>query len=145
LFQARIWGSATMTLSGRTDLSLDGAYYVYDKDPTQVGYVAVGQQGRTSSADVGFGNGLPIAPLRGTARLGVATRFANMSFSASFGFGQYVSDGVESYDLSLALRLQYKLADHWKLWVRGSGQRDVDSTGVVSYGGLAALGVRASF
>ena len=145
LFQARLWASATATIRGRTDVGLDGAYYVYDKDPTTVGYSSLTGAGRSSSSESGFGNGLPIAPLRYTLRASLATRFANMMISASFLFGQYVSDGDYSYDLSIGLRLQYKLSRHVKIWLKGTAQRDVDATSVAVWGGAGAIGMRATF
>jgi hypothetical protein len=145
LFQARIWAAATATICGHTDVTLDGAYYAYDRDPTQVGFLSLAERGRATATEAAIGNGLPIAPLRYTLRGGVTTRFADMSISASFSFGQYVSDADYSYDLTMGLRVQYRFGPHWKLWLRGTAQRDIDANGVASWGGVGALGLRAAF
>jgi hypothetical protein len=41
--------------------------------------------------------------------------------------------------------VQYKLSKHVKLWLKGTAQRDVDASSVAAWGGVGAIGVRATF
>jgi hypothetical protein len=145
LFQAKLSASVTETIGEHWDVRLGGAYYVYDQDPTKVGFFGVGAQGRVASRELQFGGGMPIAPWQFTVQPAVTARLRGFSATLSFQFGQYASDQDYSYDLTLGVRLQYKLGPHVKLWLKLSGQRDVDSTSAVSFGGAASLGAKISF
>jgi hypothetical protein len=47
--------------------------------------------------------------------------------------------------LTLALKLQVKATARLRIWLKASGQRDVDDVGQLAYGGLLALGGRVGF
>jgi len=142
LGQLAIEAGVTETLWRDTDVGLTAAYYAYDKDPTQVGYVSVGTIGRTAS----FGGGAPIAPLLFTVMPNAIHRWGDFMVLASFTYGQYVDR--EGYDLTPALRLQYKLkfdgGSRLKLWMKLAGSRDIVQSSKVS-SGQAALGAQYSW
>jgi hypothetical protein len=144
LFQAKLSLGVTETIHDRTDIGILGAYYLYDRDPTTVGYYSRIAAGRTAVREASFGGGLPIAPYLFTVKPTITRRFNRALLQASFQFGQYVSDAQYSYDLTLAAKVQFKVSDKVKMWLKLSGQRDVDSNGVISFGGSLAVGTRYS-
>jgi len=139
LNQLVVGGNASMQLYQTTDVGLDGAYYFYDKDPTQVGYFSAASVGR-----LGLGAGAPIAPLQYTAGPDVMHRFGELMTLATVSYGKYV-DG-EGYNVTGALRVQYKWKldrdKRIKLWGKLMGARDTDSTGAKSKSGSLALGMQ---
>ena len=144
LFQAKISASLDETIGDHLDLRLFGAYYLYDRDPTQVGYFAA-SGGRVASREVQFGNGVAIAPWQFTVQPALTVFGHGLSATLSFQYGQYVSDQAYSYDLNAGLRLDYRIGKRVKLWLKANGQRDVDSTGAVAWGGNGGLGLKVSF
>jgi hypothetical protein len=145
LFQGKASLALTETIADDTDLRVAGNYYFYDKDPTRVGYFSRASHGRLQTREASFGGGLPIAPYMFTVQPSFTERVGGVSVALSFQFGQYVSDEAYSYDLNLGIKTQYKISRRFRVWLKVSGQRDVDSTNTVSYGGAIALGTRASF
>ena len=133
----RLNAAVTATLARDTDLTLSGDYYIYDKDPTQVGYYSVARVGRV-------GNGLNIAPLQFSVRPEVAHRFGDFSAKIWVQAGQYVS-GAGQNTAGAGLKLQYKFTKAFKLWVTGSGQRDIDQSGTESKSGSLSLGAGYRF
>jgi hypothetical protein len=121
-----------------TDVTLGGAYYFYDQDPTQVGYFNVASFGRT-----GMGAGVPIAPLRFTFSPGVTKRFGPFSVNLSYQYLKYVPG--EGYGNNLAVKLQYKFTKTFKAWISASGQNDTDAQGDSTKTSTIALGGRYSF
>lgn len=142
LGQLAVEAGVTETLWRDTDAGVSGAYYAYDKDPTQVGYVSVGTIGKTAS----FGGGAPVAPLLFTVMPSVIHRWGDLMALASFTYGQYVDR--EGYDLTPALRLQYKLkfdgGSRLKLWMKVAGSRDIVQGSKVS-SAQGALGAQYSW
>ena len=133
----RLSGSATAVVSQDTDLTLSGDYYVYDQDPAQVGYYSIAAVGR-------LGNGLPIAPLQFTVRPEVAHRWGAFSAKIWLQGGRYVAGAGQSTGGG-GVRLQYKFSKVFRLWVSGSGQRDVDEQGAETKSGTLALGAGYRF
>lgn len=115
----RLSASATAILATNTDLTLSGDYYLYDQDPTQVGYYSVARVGRV-------GNGLNIAPLQYSVRPEVAHRFGDFSAKVWVQAGEYVAGAGQS-TVGAGLRLQYKFTKTFRLWATASGQHDVDA------------------
>ncbi len=149
LLQLRFNAAITETLYDNTDLGLSATYYLYNQDPTQVGYYSKTVTGRTdrppSSTD--FGGGMPVAAYWYSLAPSLTHRFGKFSTGMSLQFAQYVSAPGEgfSYDLMLGIKLQYKFNSHFRLWLKGNGQRDVDSTGTSSISGWLTLGAKYIF
>lgn len=136
--QFRVSALISETLFVDTDLTLNGAYYFYDQDPTQVGYFTLASFGRTA-----LGAGVPIAPLNFTVRPEVAHRFGALSINLSYQYVKYVTG--EGYANSVGLKIQYKFSKVFKMWITGNGQNDVDAQGDSTKSSTLALGARYSF
>lgn len=121
LNQFRVGASFTETFVKDTDLTLGGAYYVYDKDPAQVGYFSIASIGRS----VALGNGIAVAPLRFSARSDLAQKLGIFSAGIWYQYGQYVPG--DGYGHSAGLKLQCKISKAIKLWTSGTWQRDYDA------------------
>jgi hypothetical protein len=117
----RLSATATAILWKDTDLTLSGDYYVYDQDPTQVGYYSVARIGQ-------IGNGLNIAPVQFSVRPEVLHRFGGFSVKLWVQAGQYVS-GAGQGTTSAGLKLQYKFTKTFKMWATGSVEHDFDEGG----------------
>jgi hypothetical protein len=133
----RLSGAVTAIAGKDTDLTLAGDYFVYDQDPTQVGYYSVARVGR-------FGNGLNIAPLRFTVRPEVAHRFGDLSVKVWVQGGRYVT-GTGQSTASAGLKLQYKFTKSFKMWATASGERDVDEQGNETNSSCLSLGAGYRF
>jgi hypothetical protein len=141
LDSARFSLGAIATLATDTDVGLTGEYYVYQQDPTAVGYFSVGAAGRQT---ISGGTGVPLAPLQYLVRPEVAHRFGDFSAKVWVQAGAYVA-GAGQGTAGVGTRLQYKVTRKVKLWVTASGQRDVDLTGASSNSGSFALGAAYRF
>jgi hypothetical protein len=139
LNQVRIGANLTETIYQTTDLGLSAALYLYNEDPTQVGYFGVTSVGRSSS----FGSGMPIAPYRLTVSPDLAHRFGNLLCELGFLYGLYASD--QGYALGATIRFQYKFSPRWKLWLKASGERDRDAENATTLSSSVSLGVRFTF
>ncbi|HKD39942.1 MAG TPA: hypothetical protein VKB87_06590 [Myxococcaceae bacterium] len=139
LNQFRLSASFTETFVANTDLTLGGAYYFYDKDPSQVGYFSIASIGRS----VSLGNGVPAAPLRYSIRPDLSHKFGPFSASIWYQYGQYVPG--DGYGHSVGLKLQYKISKAVKIWASGTWQNDIDDQGASQISTTLALGARYSF
>lgn len=139
LNQFRLAGSFTETLFENTDLTLGGAYYFYDKDPSQVGYFSIASIGRS----VSLGNGVPAAPLQYSVRPDLTHKFGAFSVGIWYQYGQYVPG--DGYGHSAGLKLQYKFSKAIKIWASGTWQDDVDAQNNAQISSTLALGGRYSF
>jgi hypothetical protein len=123
-----------------TDVGVDGAYYLYDQDPTQVGTLSVTRAGQTAGA----GGGIGIAPVLYSVMPSLVHRFGPVMAMAGVAYSQYV-DALGT-GVTATLRLQYRLAldgdRRLKLWAKLTGSRDVDPMNATSKAGSAALGVQ---
>jgi hypothetical protein len=136
----KLSGSVTAIAGKDTDLTLAGDYYIYDQDPTQVGYYSVARVGR-------FGNGLNIAPVKFTVRPEVAHRFGDFSVKVWVQAGRYVP-GTGQSTASAGLKLQYKFSKAFKMWATASGERDVgepDVKGQSSESNSSSLSLGAGY
>ena len=127
----RLSASTTATLFQDTDLTLGGDYYVYQEDPSQVGYYGLASAGR--------GAGMPIAPLRFLVRPEVLHRFGDFSARLWVQAGRFMP-GTGASTAAIGTKLQYKISRAWRIWLSLSGERDVDQTEAVTRSGMLALG-----
>jgi hypothetical protein len=139
LNQFRLSASFTETIFEHTDLTLGGAYYFYDKDPSQVGYFSIASIGRS----VSLGNGVPAAPLRYSIRPDLSQKFGAFSVGIWYQYGQYVPG--DGYGHSAGLKLQYKISKAIKVWASGTWQDDVDAQRNAQVSNTLALGARYTF
>ncbi len=139
LVQTVVDGNATAQLYRDTDLTLDGAYYFYNEDPSQLGYFSVAAAGRTTS-----GGSAGIAPLQYSAAPSLVHRFGQLMASATVQYGKYVA--AEGTDVTGTLKVQYRFkldrGSRLKLWGKLAASRDVDGTGTEMKSGYAALGAQ---
>jgi hypothetical protein len=138
--QSRIALNFTETIFESTDLGLTGAYYVYDKDPTTVGYFTLATRGRLAT---GLGQGLAIAPYQFTLRPDVAHRFGPLRLDLSYQFGQYVPG--QGYSNAVGLKAEFKFNRASKVWLMGILEKDIDGSGNGTSSGSLAAGVRLRF
>ncbi len=140
LDQLVIDGALTEQLYKNTDVGLDGAYYLYDKDPTTSGYSTTVGLGRST-----IGSGvIGIAPFQYAIAPSVIHRWGPLMALTSLSYGKYADE--LGYNVTPSLRLQYKfkLDDdrRLKVWIKASGSRDVDQLGAVSKSGSLATGLQ---
>ena len=128
----RFSAGATATLFLDTDLTVLGDAYVYNQDPTEVGFAGVAFLGRDM--------GLPIAPLRYVVRPEVGHRFGDLTVKLWAQVGEYVP-GTGGSTTALGGRVQYRFSSALKVWVALSGQRDVDANDNPIRSGSVAAGV----
>lgn len=151
----------TETLYDKTDVLLGGTWYLYDRDPNEVGYFTLATAGKgarpgamdkggpadkAGGADRGgasFGTGIALAPTLWSGSLGVSRKLADLRLTLTGGYGQYVDDGGDFR--SLTLKALYKFSAMWRVVAQASAQRDVDesATSTTSFSGSAT--VRCSF
>jgi hypothetical protein len=140
LLQLVVGASLSEQLYRNTDVGLDGSYYLYDKDPTQVGTLSITRAGQTAGA----GGGLGIAPVRYSVMPSLIHRFGPVMAMSSVAYSKYVDQ--QGYDVSATLRIQYKLAfdgdRRLKLWAKLVGSRDVDQMNATTKAGAASLGAQ---
>jgi len=139
LFQARLGAGYLATLFGHTDLGLDAAYYLYDRDPATVGYFSV-----VALGDAVVGAGLPVLPLQLSVKPSVTRRFEHFVVRLSYQLGLY-PDGSGSNHL-FGLKVTWKVSKLLRFWVNGTGQLDLGAGGAVQNpGGSVLLGTMVSW
>lgn len=121
------------TLWRDTDLGLSGAWYLYDRDPTEVGYFGLAAAGRGGSPGA-----IPIAPLLWSVRPSATRRLGAWTLRLELQHGVYASD--EGRFDALAARVQVRFTRAFRMWVAAGGQRDVDYAGAVTSVRSASLG-----
>jgi hypothetical protein len=142
--QSRVAANFTETLYEDTDVGLTGAYYIYDKDPTTVGYFTLATRGRVATGgSFAFGQGLAIAPYQFTVRPDVAHRFGGLRLDLSYQYGQYVPG--QGYSNAVGLKADYKFNRAWKVWLAVILEKDTDGSGNQTTSGSVAAGVRFRF
>jgi hypothetical protein len=127
----RLSANVSATLFTDTDVTLSGDYYVYQQNPSQVGFFTLVAAGR--------GAGVPIAPLRYEVRPEVAHRFGDLSARLWVQAGEYLP-GTGQSTAGAGLKLQYKFTKAFRSWVTLSGQRDVDQSDQITRSGSVAAG-----
>lgn len=153
LDEFRLAAGGTLTVSGNTDVGLHGAYYLYNKDPSDFGYYSALNSGRTALHNISLGNGVPLAPYLFTLRPDVTQRVGPVSLGLWYQFAVYASDLGSSQ--VVGARIQWAIGAAWKVWVTGSLQVDVQppfSTGLptasgtqTTLSGAFAVGFRVRF
>ncbi len=153
LDEFRLAAGGTLTVGGATDVGLHGAYYLYNKDPSEFGYYSSLTSGRTEFHNISLGNGVPLAPYLFTIRPDVTQRVGPFSLGLWYQFAVYASDLGSSQ--VVGARIQWELGEWWKVWVTGSVQVDLQppfSTGSplatgtqTTISGAFASGVRLRF
>jgi hypothetical protein len=136
LHQLALKAGVVETLWLDTALGLSGSWYLYDRNPTAVGFFQLADAGRGAA----FGNGVAMAPLSWSLRPSLARRLGDFLLRAWWEHGAYVQD-QGSLD-ALGLRVQYRWSPAFRVWIAASLQRDRDrengATSLVN-GALGAL------
>ncbi len=128
----RLSAAVTATIFRDTDLTLGGDYYVYQQDPSQIGFFGLAAAGR--------GPGLPIAPLQFMVRPEVLHRFGDFSARLWVQAGEYVA-GTGYGTAGVGTKLQYRFSKAWRAWATASGTRDVDETNAITRSVAVSLGL----
>jgi hypothetical protein len=139
LFQARLGASYLATLHRRTDLGLDAAYFLYDRDPSNVGFFTLVALGRTTDV----GSGVPILPLRFSLRPSVSHRWSKLSIRVSYQIGLYTVEGALNH--LGAIRASWKVNEHLRFTLALSGQVDTIDAEPQDLGGTALFGTTYMF
>lgn len=137
LHQLAVRAAVAETLWLDTDVGLAGRWYLYDRDPTEVGFFRLAAAGGGGAE---FGAGIPMAPLAWSLRPWLAHRFGRLLVRGWWEHGAYVQD-QGSLD-TLALKVQYRFGRSWRAWIAASVQRERDPEGgaaTLSSGALGAL------
>jgi hypothetical protein len=160
IHQFELGGAYALTLYEKTEVRLEGSYFLYDQDPTQVGYYSLATAGRAATpaegrgstrggGELDFGGGMPLAPLLFSTTLGASHTFGDdhpLRVALNFGYGSYVAN--EGLDLSLALKVSLKLNAHWKLTLSAGGSESVlndSGASTASLSGNASLTAKYRF
>ncbi|MDP3505564.1 MAG: hypothetical protein Q8S33_34805 [Myxococcales bacterium] len=133
LVQVRLGATYTATLFSKLDLLLDGAAFLYDKDPATVGVFST-QQGRPA-LDLGS----PTAPWVATARLTGLYRFSKVNLRLGYQFGLYAADFGANHLVRASVT--WKVSSSFRLTLSALVQTDVDSSGPINRGGTVSTGV----
>ncbi len=128
----------TETIYRDTDVGMAGSYFMYDRDPTSVGYFGLVAPGRGAT----FWSGIPLAPLQWSARPELTHRFGDLSARLWLEHGAYV-DSEGTMDV-LGAKLLYRFTRRFRMWITASVQRDKDAENNVTRFVQAALGVMLS-
>ena len=130
---------AMATLFEDTDLGVTFDRWVYDQDPTEVGYFSLtGQKGFSG------GGGVPIAPMKSDVRVDLTHRFGALSVKVNGSVGGYV-DGTGGGTYGGGVKVQYKLGKQLRLWLTLAARHDVDDSGADSVSRSGALGAGLRF
>lgn len=137
----RLSATGTLTILDDTDVTLGVDGYLYNGDPSNVGYFRVATAGRTSFSG---GAGVPIAPLTIQGRAEVVQRLGDFSARLFGTAGKYAQD-TASRTYGAGLKLQYRFTKEFRLWLSGSGQWDQGLESDTSRSGTLVLGAAVRF
>jgi hypothetical protein len=140
LDEFRLATGGTVTVGGATDVGLHGAYYLYNKDPSEFGYYSSLTSGRTELHNISLGNGVPLAPYLFTVRPDVTQRLGPFSLGLWYQFAVYASDLGTSQ--VVGARIQWAIGELWKVWLTGSVQVDLQPP--FSTGSTLAVGTQTT-
>ena len=139
LTQLAINAGVMHTMEGNGDLGLSASYYLYDKDPTQVGYFSLATLGRGN-----LGNGVSIAPRRYSFSPSIGNRWGALSGTLAVTYGVYIRE--LGYDLTTSAKVQYKLkldgSTRLKLFSKLAGSWGADQDGNTTSAVSMALGAQ---
>lgn len=134
----------------KTEVTVSGTYFAYNKDPNEVGYFNLANQGKQAggSAPKGvttasFGTGVAIAPFAWNSGVSVAHKFGPVKLTAMVGHAAYYDAGG-AYN-SFGLRASWKINDTFRLNVAGATQSDVDEDGVATRSWSATAALKYTF
>ncbi len=120
------------TIFQNSEVSLGGTYYLYNRDPNEVGYFTIASAGKTGPLggrdhSTSFGSGVAIAPLLWSGSLGISHKWSRVRLSLTGGRGQYIDAGGHSN--SLTGKVNVKISEAWRVILAGGGQGNVDEAG----------------
>ncbi len=142
LGQFAIGGSVSETIDDDTDIGVDAAYYLYDRDPQKLGYFTLATIGRGT-----LGTATGVAPSQYTVTPSVSQRWGDVAATASLAYGSYLED--QGYELGANVRVQYKLKldDKRRLKIYGKlgSSWHVDPANELGQSGSLAVGVQYSW
>jgi hypothetical protein len=116
LQQARLGGAATLTIAEKTDVGVDGAYFLYDNpNPDAVGSFA-------TDVHTNWGAGLPMLPPRWTVRPEVAQRIGPISMRAHYQYSELTIWNAAGHTLGGKIQLAI---GRLKFFINGSYRTDV--------------------
>jgi hypothetical protein len=139
LTQVKLGAGATLTLLGDTDAGLEFAYYLYDRDPSEVGYFSLVSLGRLE-----VGAGVPVLPLQLSLRPSLTHRFGRLFIlRVAYQFGLYPSGDGSNH--AVTAKLTWRVTRDWRLWLSGTGQLDATRGVVTNPGGNLLLGALVEF
>ncbi|MCC6337314.1 MAG: hypothetical protein IT380_25380 [Myxococcales bacterium] len=139
LLQVRLGGGYTGTLFDDTDLGVEVQGFLYDRDPSDVGYFSLLTVGRRLE----LGSGVPVLPLAVSVRPSVLHRFSKVSLKLAYQWGLYT--GAQGSNHALTLRATWKVSKAWRLQGTVTGQLDATASGPGNYAGFFALGATVLF
>lgn len=138
LLQGRFNVGYTATLFRKTDVGVDGAYFLYDRPPSSVGYFSL-----LAFNQAELGNGVPISPLLLTVKGHASHKFGAVTVRLSYQYGLY-TESLGSLHV-VTVRVTVKLNEHWRLGFTLTGQSDVTLGVVNNTGGQGLAGVTYVF
>ena len=132
LAQVRLTAGYTATIRA-FDAGIDVSWFLYDRDPNQVGYFSLLELGRD------LGNGVPVAPFLFTLRPAFTYRVSKLTFKLSYQLGVYT--GSTGSNQLVSLKTTFAVSRSVRLALTLSGQADREGGVLVNTGGTAMLGV----
>ncbi len=138
--------TVTETIHEDWDAILGATYYVYSKDPNDVGVFSVATRGtgvvgpRGSRGSLEYGEGVPLSAFLFNTQVGGAWHAHGWKVALLEAIGGYVDDG--GHLAATTLKVSYKFNANWKVLTSFTFQRDTDSVGTVTNGELGTLTVR---
>jgi hypothetical protein len=121
--QFRLGVVVTTTFKSRTDLVLDGGYYVYDvAAPGDVGFTTFSVPTARGPADASSGAGLPFIPPRYNLRGEVGQRLGPASINVYYQFTEYARDDYVGH--AVGGKVLVRLGD-WRAYVTGGYRMDI--------------------
>ena len=150
LDQGSIGLLVTETIHQDWDVLLGGTYYMYSKDPNDVGVFSVATRGTQvvgpkagGGGSVEYGEGVALSAFNVNTQFGGAWHAHGWKIAVVQAIGFYVDDGGGLK--ATTLKASYKFNKNWKLAGSFTFQRDTDSTGVATDGALGSLTLRFSW
>lgn len=137
LWQGRVGATYTATLHSTLSVGLDLAFFLYDKDPTQVGYFSLVSLGRD------LGSGVPVVPYVLAAKPFLTWRWEKASLKVSWLTGLYF--GNTGTGNALSAKLTWKVTKDFRLSATLLSQADHDDTGWNYSGTTVTLGSLVMF
>jgi hypothetical protein len=137
----------TETIHQNWDAILGGTYYMYSKDPNDVGVFAVATRGTQvvgpktgGGGGLEYGEGIALSAFRFNTQFGAAWHAHGWKVTVMQAIGRYVDDGGGL--AATTLKTSYKFNKNWKLAGSLTFQRDTDSSGAATAGLLGSLTLR---